>query len=197
MNSLLLIGMFLLAVVNLQQTLLPQSDLYLGELGSYFSPDEDGDWLDHLDTDSVGDCAVHCNMNPTCRTFEYYDDINHCELFQVEPSPQQIGFDPSKLTYFGYVQLHPQLFSAFNQPCDACINGRYLICDQGLCRCPWQAFWNGAICEKQRYSGKNCNDTDQCRNYPYNLVCTAVPICSANGEKTVGGKIDERIGMFL
>ena len=195
MNSLLLIGMLLFVVANLGQIPLPQTDFYLSEEGFYFNPDEGGDWLDHLDTDSVGDCAYHCNMNPSCRTFEYYDDINHCELFQVEPSPQQIGFDPSKLTYLGYVQLHPQLFLAFNKSCDACVNRRYLICYQGLCRCTWQTFWNGKICEKQRYAGKTCNGIDQCRNNPLGLTCNSLPICSATGEKKLE-KIHEIIRVF-
>ena len=66
MKSLLLIGMFLFIGVNLQEVPLPQSDIFLGEVGSYFDSNEQGDWLTDLDTDSVGDCAVHCNMNPTC-----------------------------------------------------------------------------------------------------------------------------------
>ena len=186
MNSFLLIEVFLFVVVNLQEVPLPQSDIFLGELGSYFSADEGGDWWGELDTDSLSDCAYHCNVDSACRAFNYIDDINHCQLFQVEPSPHQIGYDPLVPSYLGYVQLHPELFSAFNQPCDACVNDRYLICDGGTCQCTWQAFWNGEICEKQRYGGKTCNDSNQCRYDPFNMTCNAVPICSATGETKVG-----------
>ena len=172
-----------LFVVDLQEIPLPQSDISLSEAGYYFQPQNGGDWLGTSYLSSVGVCASQCNLDFNCRTFDYNVEPNLCRLFQVEPSPDQIRSDSSLVSQLGVVQLYPELYLAFNQSCEACANDRYLICDQGRCRCPWEAFWNGQICEKQRYAGVTCTRSDQCRDNPYNLTCNTVRICSSAGER--------------
>ena len=159
----------------------PQSHIVLMGQGYSFEPISDGDWLDDLIIDSFENCAKKCNLDSSCRTFDYDSGSNHCHLYQVEPSENQI-IQGSSNTQLGYIRLTSDLYLSLNKTCQFCENDRYLICFQGYCRCPWNTFWTGSICQKQFYAAERCFGTDQCRDNPYQLTCNSVQICSAKTE---------------
>lgn len=152
----------------------PQSDISLTG-GFTFQPKVDpGEWLDNSITDTVYDCARQCNLQFACRTFVYNAMPYECHLYQVEPDPNQIV--PSSSSILGYVRLTADLYQSHNKSCKFCENDRYLICDPGYCRCPWNAFWNGLICQKQKYAMELCSANDQCRDNPFGLTCNQANI---------------------
>ncbi len=160
---------------------LPQSYIPMSDTGYYFSPTQDTDWLDVILVNSLTECVHQCNQNSLCRTFDYDTQPNTCRLFQVEPSPGQIMYNPSFVSHVGYVQLFPDFYSAINQPCDSSVMTHYLICVGNIFQCPWNTFWDGSTCQKQKYAAEVCTNSNECWNNYYNLTCASAPICTSTG----------------
>ena len=167
--------------LTFSQMSFPQSHVRIGMLGSYFHSPVSGDWYNNLYTDSFGECAQWCNTDPLCRSFDYNFDPRHCRFFQVEPTEDQIGYNPSFSSQLGYVEHLPEFYGSFSQSCDKCTNNRYLVCISGTCQCTWNTFWNGTACQKQKYAAQVCAGNQQCRDNPYGLTCNLADVCSSNG----------------
>lgn len=159
----------------------PQTHISISEVGYYFNPIQTVEWLHDMFVDSFEQCIDQCHQDHLCRTFDYNLEPKWCRLFEVEPSPEQIIYYPSIQSQVGSVQLFSDLYWAFNQTCDYCARSRYLICSNNRCQCPWNTFWDGSICRKQKYAGSLCNNNIECRTYPYNLTCVSVNICTSAG----------------
>ena len=179
MSILLMLLMLLYRIIC--QIDLPQSHIVMNDIGSYFLPNQDVEWLDDMLVPSFEECFHQCNQNVDCRTFDYNLTPNECRLFLVEPSPGQIVYNSSLISQAGYVELAWGDYSGYNQTCDQCEQKRYLICDQNMCRCPWNTFWDGSICRKQKYNGDLCNVDDECNSYNYNLRCVLSNVCTSTG----------------
>jgi hypothetical protein len=172
---------FLFIYSAISQIDLPQSHIFISDFGYYFKPIQIGEWLNDMFVSSLEECIHQCNQDPLCRTFDYNVQPNWCRLFEVEPSPEQIIHDLSLISQLGYVQLFSDLYSAFNQTCERCIYERYLICIDDSCQCPWNTFWNGLICQKQKYAGSFCISNNECWTNIYNLTCNLGNICTSAG----------------
>jgi len=154
----------------------------MSDIGYYFASTQGTDWLNDMFVSSLTECIYQCNQDLNCCTFDYNFQPNECRLFQVEPSPGQIMHDSSAVSQVGYVQLFPDLYSAFNQSCDSCLMARYLICVGNTCQCPWNTFWDGSMCQKQKYAAEFCTiNSNECWNNFYNLTCASAPVCTSAG----------------
>jgi hypothetical protein len=173
--------LFLLTHTIVSSVDLPQSYIVLSDIGYYFEPIQIVEWLDDMFLSSFEECIHQCNENPLCHTFDYNVQPDWCRLFEAEPSPGQITYDSSLISRAGYVQLFPELYSAFNQTCDNCVQERYLFCIQNTCQCSWNSFWDGSICRKQKYAGSSCENDNECRVADYNLTCVVGNVCTSTG----------------
>ena len=160
---------------------IPQSHIVISDLGYYFKPAQATDWRNDLIVSTFEECVRRCNEDYVCRTFDYNFDSNRCRLFEVDSSPGQIANDPSLRSQVGQVQLLPDFYRAINQTCNHCNTNRYLTCIDDLCQCPWNTFWNGLICEKERYAGEFCTNNKQCRTDTYHLTCVSTKVCTSKG----------------
>ena len=172
---------FALLSLTISQLSSPQSHVTIGALGSYFRSPVPADWYNYIYADSFSECAQWCNADPLCRSFDYNVDPHHCRFFQVEPTGDQIGYNPSVSSQLGYVEHLPEFYGSFNQSCEKCANNRYLVCISATCQCTWNTFWNGTACQKQKYAGQVCAGNEQCRDKPYGLTCNLANVCSPNG----------------
>ncbi len=173
--------LLILTYPTLSQIDLPQSYILMSDLGYYFKPIQTVEWRNDMLISSLTECIHQCNQDFLCRTFDYNVQPNWCRLFQVEPSPGQIIYDSSLISQVGYVQLFSDLYLTFNQTCDYCIRERYLICVDDSCQCPWNTFWDGSICQKQKYAGSFCTSNNECWSYVYNLTCALANLCTSAG----------------
>jgi hypothetical protein len=71
----------------------------------------------------------------------------------------------------------PIFFTAFYQPCSQCSENRYMTCSNNTCQCPLHSFWNGSLCENQRYENASCLNDEWCRNDPFGLICSMSNVC--------------------
>jgi len=173
--------LFVLAYPAVGQIDLPQSHIVISDIGYHFEPIQIVEWLDDMFVSSFQECIHRCNENPLCRTFDYNTEPNWCRLFELEPSPGQIMHDPSRLSQAGYVQLIPNLYSAFNHTCNYCAKERYLFCIQNSCQCSRNCFWDGSVCRKRKYAGSLCENNNECRTADYNLACVLSNVCTSAG----------------
>lgn len=154
-----------------------QTDFTLTDESCYFQPAQGADWLDDFLIDTFEQCAFSCHSNKFCRTFDYNVTPKRCRLFQVDPSGNQILCSQFSHARAGIVYLNPKFYNAYNKTCDFCQDDRYLFCINGLCRCSFNAYWDGTICQKQKYAGESCSQDNECRTYPYNLTCNTKSLC--------------------
>jgi hypothetical protein len=172
---------FLFAYSIVSPTDLPQSHIIISDVGYYFQPEQSVEWRNDMLIGSLEECIRQCNQDPLCRTFDYNFQPNECRLFEMEPSPGQIVYDRSVISRTGTIQLFHELYSAFNQTCDQCVQERYLFCLQDSCQCSLNQYWDGSICRKQKYAGSLCESNTECRVADYNLTCVLGNVCTSTG----------------
>ena len=124
------------------------------------------------------ECAMQCNQNRRCRTFDYDQSSLVCRLFEGEVSTGTVlnnsTLSSSRVGSIRYTSTDVlQQYSAYNQSCDQCGIGvnRYLQCINNSCRCPPNTYWNGQMCLNQLYNGSTCNYPSDCRQ-DLNLTCS-------------------------
>ena len=142
-------------------------------------------------------CAMQCNQNRQCRTFDYDQLSLICRLFEGEFSTGTVLNNPTSLSSsrIGGILYDTtdtlQQYSSYNQSCDQCGIGvnRYLQCINNTCQCPPHTYWNGQMCLNQVYNGSQCNYSSACRQ-DFNLTCSnQTNTCIGPKAATVGGTV--------
>lgn len=162
-----------------QQSHMFESSIQLTEFGAAFQPRHPIELLGIFpDVRSQLRCAMLCNQNRRCRTFDYDRSSLVCRQFEGEVSTGTVlnnaTFSSSivgSIIYSTTDTLHS--YASYNQTCDRCGPGinRYLQCLNNLCQCPPNTYWNGQVCLNQLYNGSSCNYSSQCRQ-DLNLTCS-------------------------
>ncbi|CAF0855664.1 unnamed protein product [Adineta steineri] len=153
------------------------SNIHLTNGGCQFQPANPVELLVTLVTPSFLRCGAQCNLNIHCRTFDYNSSSGVCRLFEGASNTGNMTLAMST-SHVGALRLSPSLFNAFGQACLQCIESRFLTCSNNTCQCPRNSFWNGVLCENQRYSGATCNNSQMCRYDTLGLICSASKICT-------------------
>ena len=140
--------------------------------------------LSELIVDKYTSCARACSIEPRCRTFDFNSRLYRCRLFEGESSTGAIipSVDPTSLV--GSIVFSPNLYSAYNRTCDYCSVNRYLVCEQQMCQCPQNSFWNGSICLNRMYTNSFCDQNCNCRLAGLNLTCIQANRCTATGNNS-------------
>lgn len=127
-------------------------------------------------------CLKQCNQNPQCRTFDFDTQSTRCRLFEGAASTGQLVASTSLFSQVGSVVFDASQYSAYGLSCDHCQMNRYLLCVNQVCTCPLHTYWNGLLCENQKYAGSSCNLPDECRVESFNLSCSP-KTCSVTGKR--------------
>jgi hypothetical protein len=176
---LLLMLFFVIPVSHQQQSQLFGSLIRLTEFGTAFQPRNPIEVLGTIsNVRSLLQCAMQCNQNYQCRTFDYDESSLVCRQFEGELSTGTVLNNSTLLSSrIGSILYNTtdtlQLYSSYNQTCDHCgiaIN-RYLQCINNTCQCPPNTYWNGQMCSNQLYSESSCNSSSACRQ-DLNLTCS-------------------------
>jgi hypothetical protein len=161
-----------------QQMLLFESSIHLTQFGNGFQPMNSIELIDiSSNTQSILRCAMKCNQNRQCRTFDYDQLLLVCRLFEGEFSTGTILsnsiLSASRIGAILYNTTATQFYSLYNQKCEYCDAGvnRYLQCINNTCQCPSNTYWDGKVCFNQLYYGSNCNCTSSCCRQDLNLTC--------------------------
>jgi hypothetical protein len=133
-----------------------------------------------LSASSFLSCGMQCNQLISCRTFDFDLSSGQCRIFEGDLTTGSIATNPSKpQSYVGLVELTPATYApTHGQPCTACAESRYEICDanSSTCQCPANTYWDQSICRIQLFAGETCSNADACRA---DLNMTCVP-CYVN-----------------
>ncbi|CAF2102139.1 unnamed protein product [Rotaria magnacalcarata] len=154
-----------------------QSRIRLTAFGTAFQPRNPIEILSSSSKiQSLFRCAMQCNQNRQCRTFDYDYLSLICRLFEGELSTGSILYNDTLSSRIGaiFYDATIQSYSSYGQPCQQCGMGvnRYLQCINNTCQCPPNTFWDGQICLNQLYNGSNCNySLPSCRQ-DLNLYCS-------------------------
>ncbi|CAF4459491.1 unnamed protein product [Rotaria socialis] len=154
-----------------------QSRIYLTAFGTAFQPRSPIEILSSSSQiQSLFRCAMQCNQNRQCRTFDYNYLPLVCRLFEGELSTGNILYNITSSSRIGAIlyDVTIQSYSSYGQTCEQCGMGinRYLQCINDTCQCPPDTFWNGQMCLNQLYNGSNCNySLPSCRQ-DLNLSCS-------------------------
>jgi len=130
-----------------------------------------------LDTITVGNespttqCAFACVMQlPYCHTIEFDSTTLQCRLFEADLTTAQIIPSTSLSVSVAIIDLVPELFTGYNQPCSQCVGNRFLTCINHTCQCASNTYFDGSICKLKQFTGPACNSSDMCRT-DINLTC--------------------------
>ena len=178
-THLLLILFFAIPASHQQQSPGFESSMRLTAFGTAFQPRNPIELLGIFpNIRSLLQCAMYCNQNCRCRTFDYDKSSLVCRLFEGEVSTGTVlnnsTLSSSRVGSVRYSTTDTlQSYSSYNQSCDQCGLGmnRYLQCINNSCRCPPNTYWNGQICLNQLYNGSSCNYSSDCRQ-DLNLTCS-------------------------
>ena len=176
----LLLIVFPLCVLSNGEQNFFESSIRLIPFGSKFQPRNLNELLNTFSsTRSWLQCAIMCNRNRQCRTFDYDQPSLICRLFEGEFSTGTVLEDSALLTsrigaIIYDISVAPQLYSSYDQTCDHCSIGRnrYLQCIDNTCQCPIHTFWNGQLCLNQLYNGSNCSSSASSCRQDLNLTCS-------------------------
>lgn len=165
---------------NQQRNLCFESSIRLTPIGSKFQPKDSIELLGTLsNTPSIMQCAINCNQNRQCRTFDYDQSSLICRLFEGEFSTGSTLSDSISLrstigAIIYDVTVTPQLYTSYNQTCDQCSTdrNRYLECINNTCQCPVHTYWSGQMCLNQLYNGSNCSSSIASCRQDLNLTCS-------------------------
>ena len=181
MAQYLVLMLFLVIHVSLQQqSQLFESSIHLTEFGTAFQPPNPIELLGTFaNVRSLLRCAMQCNENRRCRTFDYDRSSLVCRQFESDFSTGTVLKNSTlSSSRIGSIRCNTtdalQQYSAYNQSCDQCGIGinRYLQCINSTCQCPPNTYWNGELCSNQLYSGSTCMSSSQCRQ-DFNLTCSS------------------------
>ena len=190
-THLLLMLCFVIPASHQQQPHMFESSIELTTFGTVFQPRNPIEWLGiSTNVHSMVECAMQCNQNRQCRTFDYDQSSLVCRLFEGEFSTGTVlnnsTLSSSRVGSIVYDTTDTlQSYSAYNQNCDKCGNGinRYLQCINNSCQCPPNTYWNGQMCLNQLYNRSICNYPLDCRQ-DLNLTCSnRTKTCISLGEE--------------
>ncbi|CAF1507059.1 unnamed protein product, partial [Adineta steineri] len=124
-------------------------------------------------------CAILCDRNIQCRTFDYDSISKQCRLFEGSIDTG-ILLSVSSASVVGSIKIDESLYDLYNASSDACANNRFLVSDtlNDWCHCPIHTYWNESICVNQRYDGEVCANDNWCRT-DLNITCVS-SICTGN-----------------
>ncbi|CAF1249744.1 unnamed protein product [Adineta steineri] len=124
-------------------------------------------------------CAILCDRNIQCRTFDYDSISKQCRLFEGSIDTGVL-LSVSSASVVGSIKIDESLYDLYNASSDACANNRFLVSDtlNDWCHCPIHTYWNGSICVNQRYDGEVCANDNWCRT-DLNITCVS-SICTGN-----------------
>ena len=179
-KHLLLMLFFIIPASHQQQSQLFESSIQLTAFGTAFQPRNPIELLGTLsNVRSLLQCAMQCNQNRQCRTFDYDGSSLVCRQFEGELSTGTVLNNSTLLSSrIGSIVYNTsdalQLYASYNQTCDRCGVGinRYLQCINNTCQCPSNTYWNGQMCSNHLYNGSNCNYSSACRQ-DLNLTCSS------------------------
>lgn len=162
-----------------QNSQLFESSIRLTPFGTAFEPRNSIESLAaFLRVQSLTRCAMQCNQERQCRTFDYDQSSRVCRLFEGDISTGTVLNSSVPLSSrIGSIRTNNidalQQYSSYNQSCYQCGmgNNRYLECNNYSCLCPQHTYWNGQICSNQLYNGSQCNSSTACRQ-DLNLTCS-------------------------
>ena len=134
-----------------------ESSIELTAFGTAFQPRDVTELLEtYSNIQRLVQCAVRCNQNRQCRTFDYDVSSLVCRLFEGDistgtvlnisvPSPSRIASIRSNTT------KALQQYLSYNQSWEQCGMGinRYLQCNNNACQCPIHTYWTGRLCLNQ------------------------------------------------
>ena len=177
-KHLLLMLFFAIPASYQQQSQLFDSSVRLTAFGTAFQPQNSIELLGTFsNVRSLLRCAMQCNQNRQCRTFDYDQSSLVCRQFEGDISIGTVLNNSISLSSrIGSVRCNTsdalQQYSSYNQTCDRCGIGinRYLQCINKTCQCPLHTYWNGQMCSNQLYNGSKCNASSACRQ-DLNLIC--------------------------
>ena len=170
---------FVIHVSYQQQSQSFESSIKLTVLGTRFQPRNPIELLATLsNVRSILPCAMRCNQNRQCRTFDYDSSSLVCRLFEGDistgtvlnnsiPASSRIG------SIYSNTPDALEQYSLYNKSCNQCGLGvnRYLQCSNNTCQCPINTYWNGRTCSNRLYNGSSCNSSSMCRQ-DLNLICS-------------------------
>jgi hypothetical protein len=179
LKHLLLVLFFIIPVSHQQQSQSFESSIQLTAFGTAFQPRNPIELLGtSSNVRSLLRCAMQCNQNRQCRTFDYDRSSLICHQFEGDISTGTIlNSSVSLSSRIGSIRYNTtdalQQYSSYNQTCDQCGIGinRYLQCINNTCQCPTNTYWNGQMCSNQLYTGAKCNSSSACRQ-DLNLTCS-------------------------
>jgi len=128
--------------------------------------------LDTITSLSLTQCAFACIMLlRNCRTFEFDSSTLQCRLVEGDLTTGQIiPSTSSSYSIVGTINLIPELFADYGQPCSQCNDSPYFTCINNTCQCAGHSYFDGFICKLQQFTGGECNLTNACRA-DLNLTC--------------------------
>ena len=178
--SMITVNLILLVIfgqVDSQQSLLFESSIRLTAFGIMFEPHHAIELLVTIpSTHSALHCAQECNQNRACRTFDHDRLSDVCRLFEGEFSTGTGLTDGTPLSSrIGYIVYTADLFVSHNRTCDQCsqASNRYLQCQNNVCQCLPNTYWDGQMCLNQLFNGSMCNVSWVSCREDFNLTCSS------------------------
>lgn len=156
-----------------------ESSFKITAFGTVFQPRHPNELLVPLSNSrSLMRCLMQCNENLQCRTINYDQSSQMCQLFEGELSTgilitnTSLPFARAGAMRFNTTSVS-QSYTSYNRTCDRCGSGenRYVQCWNSSCRCPSKTFWNGQLCQNKMYSGSSCLASTACRE-DLNISCS-------------------------
>ena len=98
-----------------------------------------------------------------------------CRLFEGDLTTGSMIPSASATSVVGTMVISPSMFAQSHaQPCQACVDSRYEICDANTstCQCRPHSFWNKSTCAMQLFANETCSQVGSCRS-DLNLTCVA------------------------
>lgn len=175
----LLVLFFVIPASYQEQSQFFESSMQMTAFGMKFQPRDPIELLGTFaNVRSLLRCAMKCNQNRQCRTFDYDQASLVCRIFEGEISTGSILNNSVSLvsSRIGSIRYNTtdtlEQYSSYNQTCNQCGIGvnRYLQCINNTCQCPPHTYWNGQICLNQVYNGSYCTSSPACRQ-DFNLTC--------------------------
>jgi hypothetical protein len=120
-------------------------------------------------------CAASCNQQPACRALDYDSSSRRCRLYEGDLTTGSMVPSASATSVVGTMVVSPSMFAQSHaQPCEACADSRYEICDTNTssCQCRPHTFWNNSTCAMQLFENDTCSQVGSCRS-DLNLTCVA------------------------
>ena len=148
-----------------------ESAFKITAFGTVFRPRHPNELLVPLSSSrSLMRCLMQCNQNLQCRTINYDQSSQICQLFEGELSTgtliinTSLPFARASAVRFNTESVS-QSYTSYNQTCDRCTSGenRYVRCWNSTCQCPSKTFWNSKICQNKMHSGSSCLVSAACR----------------------------------